>query len=96
MAEKQEGAKPRKKAENPHAGKRAVFVSHEGSENGFELLGIYEGEPKDAKRAALRDHPDVKERLNKGGVKLAAPPASGWVTTLKEVEPPDPEDYKGL
>lgn len=97
MAEqKQEGAKPRKKAENPHAGKRAVFVSQEGSENGFDLLGVYEGEAKDAKKAALRDHPEVKERVQKGGVSLAAPPAGGWLSTLKEVQPPDPEDFKGL
>lgn len=89
--------KPRKKSENPNAGKRAVFASQDGSETGYDLIGIFDGDsPKAAKKAALKANPELKKRVNEGGVSLAAPPAAGWEATLKEVEPPDPEDFKGL
>ena len=81
------------KQPNPNAGKRVVFASQEEG-SGYDAIGVYEGNEKEAKRAALRANPELNERVQRGGVSLAAPPAAGW--NPKEVSPPDPEAYKGL
>ncbi len=87
-----ESAKKRKARKD--AGKRVVFASQDGSEAGYDVIGVYEGNGPQAKKAALRANEELRARVNAGGVKLAAVPAAGW--DPKEPIPPDPEAFKGL
>lgn len=93
MAEKANGSSGEKKTRKG-AGKRVVFASQEGSETGFDVVGVFEGTGPQAKRAALRDNDELRGRVNAGGVKLASIPAASWEP--KEPTPPDPDAFKGL